>query len=395
MTTNSANAIAQPRAGRIRFWLTGAVASAFLLAGLAGRLSSGWGFALLLFAGLSLGSALAFFCVLVFSHRGDTARLVKSSKASFVVGAGAYVAAVCALAGYYVYETLQDRMELHWIIFGPLAVWALISFDSGIYGKLVKKNLPTWHRFKRFIIREDSDPVAMRRTAWNDIILQRSLFRTSKLRWFRHALIFWGFTAMFATELGAVVVRDSFPAFGWHDVWREPGHPVRLAFDLVFDVTGLMVLIGCVIALGWRLSVRGKSERKFADSPMSAFLLFVVLSGFLVEGWRIAQTPLDPYHAWSFVGLGFARVMATFGTLPASAYQPLWLVHVIAACALIGSLPVTRLVHTCATPIGRLMNSQTQLLAARKIGVLGGMMSGHGVSRSQSAPALERRPSVE
>jgi nitrate reductase gamma subunit len=395
MTTTSATAIAPTLADRVGLWLAGAVAATLLLAGLAGYLSSGWGFALLLFAGLSLCLALALFGVLVFSHRGDTDRLVKSSKASFVVGAAAYAAAVCALAGYYGYETFKGRMELRWIIFGPFVVWALISFDFGIYGKLIRKNLPTWHRFKRFIKREDSDPVAMRRTAWNDIIVQRSLFRTSKLRWLRHALIFWGFTAMFATELAAVVVRDAFPAFGWHDVWREPGHPVRLAFDLGFDVTGLMVLIGCVIALGWRVSVRGKPERKFADSPMSAFLLFIVLSGFVVEGWRIAQTPTDPIHAWSFVGLGFARIMATFGTLPASAYQPLWLVHVIAACALIGYLPATRLVHTCATPIGRLMNSQKGLLAARKIGVLGAMMSRHGILRSQAAPTLARRPSVE
>ena len=123
---------------------------------------------------------------------------------------------------------------------------------------------------------------------------------------------------------------------------------------------------------------------------MSAFLFFVVASGFVLEAWRIAQTPSDPAHAWSFVGLGLARTMAAFGPLPAGAYSSLWLVHVIAACALIGYLPVTRLVHTCATPVGRLMNSQVRLLAARKIGVLGGMMS-----RGRPAPARERLPSVE
>lgn len=390
MTTDRATATAPLAEGRVGLWLAGALASALLLIGLAGYLSAAWGFALLLFAGLSLGVAFALFAVLVFSRRGDTGRLVRGSKASFALGAAAYVAAVFALAGYYGSETLHGRMELHWIIFGPLVVWALFAFDSGIYAKLVRKNLPTWHRFKRFIQRESSDPAAMRRTVVDDIVLQRSLFRASKLRWLRHALIFWGFAAMFATELVAVVVRDAFPAFGWHDVWREPGHPVRLVLDLVFDVTGLMVLVGCVIALGWRLSVRGKPERKFADSPTSAFLLFIVFSGFVVEGWRIAQTPSDPSHAWSFVGLGFARTMGAFGPLPAAAYPSLWLVHVVAACALIGYLPVTRLVHTCATPFGRLMNSQVRLLAARKAGVLGGLMSG-----GPSAPEREHLPSVE
>jgi nitrate reductase gamma subunit len=372
---NSSDTIALPATGRLRFWLTGVVAALLLLLGLAGRLSAGWGYALLLLAGLLLGAAAALFCILVFSAYLSTDRLVQGSKTSFAFGAAAYVVAVGALAGYYGYETLHGRMEPQWIIFGPLVLVALISFDFGIYGKLVRKNLPTWHRFKRFIHREDSDPVAMRRTAWNDIVLQRSLFRTSKLRWFRHALIFWGFTAMFATELVAVIVRDAFPAFGWPDIWRQPGNPVRLGFDLAFDVTGLMVMTGCIIALAWRISVRGKPERKFADSPMSAFLLFIVLSGFVVEGWRIAAAPDAPGTAWSFIGLGFARLFNWFGVPEAAAYQPLWLVHVVAACALIGYLPVTRLVHTCATPIGRLMNSQTRMMAAKKMGVLGGLMS--------------------
>lgn len=381
MRPNSVDLTAPSNLGRPSFWLTGLATVVLLLVGLSGHLSPAWGFSLLLLAGLLIGSAAALLGVLVFSHRGNTAALTQGSKASFTLGAALYVAAVGALAGFYGYETLQQRMELRWIIFGPLAAWALFSFDVGIYAKLVGKNLPTWHRFKRFIRRDQSDPVAMRKTAWHDVILQRSLYRVSKLRWFRHALIFWGFAAMFLTELAAVVVRDAFPAFGWHDVWREPGHPVRLAFDLVFDITGLMVMMGCAIALGWRVAVRNKPERKFADSPMAAFLLFVVVSGFVVEGWRMAQAPGDPAYAWSFVGLAFSQFLPSSVDSKAAAYSFIWLVHVVAACILIGYLPATRLVHTCATPIGRLMNSQKRMMAARKIGVLSGMARRH-ISRS-------------
>jgi nitrate reductase gamma subunit len=372
--------------------LTGASAAALLALGLAGNLGPGWGFGLLVFGGLSLAVATVLFCFLVFSHRGDAGRLVTASRRSFAIGAGAYVVAIFALGGYYGYETFVGHMELRWIIFGPMVIWALIAFDSGIYRKLVKKNLPAWNRFRRFIRREASDPAAMRKTFVNDVILQRALFHTSKIRWFRHALIFWGFVLMFVTELIAVVVRDAFPAFGWQDVWRSPGHPVRLAFDVVFDVTGLMVMVGCIIALLWRFSVRGKPERKFADAPMSLFLLFVVATGFIVEGWRMAQSPGEPGHQWSFVGQGFAYLMSPLVTASGTAYQPLWLLHVVAACALIGYLPVTRLVHTCATPIGRLMNSQVGLLAARKIGVLGALMTGRRAASRLPAALLSRPP---
>lgn len=380
-----------------RVWLGLAAACAFTLLGLglSGRLSAGWGFALLVFGGLSLGLAAALFCLLVFSHRGDTGALARRSKQSFAVGVAAYVIAVFALGGYYGYETLQGRMELHWIIFGPIVIWALVAFDRGIYRKLVEKNLPTWHRFKRFIRRDASDPAAMRRTFVNDVILQRALYRTSRIRWLRHALIFWGFVLMFLTELMAVIVRDAFPAFGWPDVWRESGHPVRLAFDLVFDVTGLMVMTGCVMALLWRLAVRAKPERKFADTPMSAFLLFVVLSGFVVEGWRMAQAPAGPGHEWSFVGAGFAYLLSPWVAASNGAYQSLWLLHVIAACALIGFLPATRLVHTCATPIGRLMNSQVGLLTAKKLGVIGALMAGRRAPFRSPATTRSRPPASD
>jgi MFS family permease len=359
------------------------VAIAVLAIGLSGRLSAGWGFALLLFGGLALALAAAIFSVLVFSHRGDAAGLALASKRAFSIGAAAYVIAVFALAGHYGYETLQGRMELHWIVFGPMVVCALIAFDRGVYRKLVERNLPTWHRFKRFIVRESSDPAVMRKTFVDDVILQKALYRTSKLRWFRHALIFWGFSAMFLTELLAVVLRDAFPAFGWRDVWRVPGHPVRLACDLSFDITGLMVLLGCSIALAWRIGVRGKAERKFADTPMSVLLLLVVISGFVVEGWRMAQSPSAPGQSWSFVGAGFAAMLSPMIVDGRGAYQTLWIVHAVGACALIGILPLTRLVHTCATPIGRLMNSQVGLMAAKKIGVIGALMGRHMRPRAQ------------
>ena len=380
------------RASADRVWLglAAVVAIALLGLGLSGYLSAAWGYALLVFGGLSLGLAAALFCVLVFSHAGRAGLLASGSKQAFAIGAAAYVIAVFALGGYYGYETLQGRMELHWIIFGPTVIWALIAFDRGVYRKLVEKNLPTWHRFKGFIQRDSSDPGAMRRTLLNDVILQRALFRTSKIRWIRHALIFWGFVLMFATELVAVIVRDAFPAFGWPDVWRASGHPVRLTFDLVFDVTGLMVMIGCLIALLWRFAVRDKPERRFADTPMSAFLLFVVVSGFIVEGWRMALSPAGPGHEWSFVGAGFAYLLSPWVVAWDGVYQSIWLLHVIAACALIGYLPATRLVHTCATPIGRLMNSQVGLLAAKKFGVIGALMPGR---RAPSRlPATTRSP---
>ena len=102
-----------------------------------------------------------------------------------------------------------------------------VLVDRGLHQKIWVRNLPTWRRFGQHVTREAADPAALRRTLVDEVLVQRTLLAQSRLRWLRHTLIFWGFAAMMATEFCAVVVREGFQAFGWTDVWRIPGHPVR------------------------------------------------------------------------------------------------------------------------------------------------------------------------
>ena len=342
--------------------------------GLAGRLPAAWGYALFAISGLLLGSGIAVFAVFVLSRAGDTRLMQRWFSTLLGAGAGAYVLSLAAMAGYYVHETFQGRMEWRWILFGPSILTALIVLDYGLYRKLVKNNLPTWRRYNQYISRDQSDPNAMRRTLVDEVVIHRSLFHTSKIRWLRHTLIYWGFMAMFATELIAVIIRDGFPAFGWRDIWREQGNPIRLAFALIFDVTGLMVVLGCLLALMWRVAVNAKPERKYSDTPTTIFLLFVVVTGFIVEGLHLLPTLGVPGPRVAFVGVLAAQIMAVIGLTNTALYEPLWLIHVIAACGFIAYVPVMRLIHSCATPLGRLANSQIQMLAAKKRGVMSAML---------------------
>jgi nitrate reductase gamma subunit len=313
--------------------------------------------------------------------RVDDGRRLQSLSATVLKAGGyAYVLAVCAMAGAYGRETLAGRMEWNWIVFGPCVLAALIALDYGLYRKLIKANIATWRRYRPYITRENADPGSMRRVLIDDVLLHRALYRTSKIRWLRHTLIFWGFTAMFVTELVAVFVRDGFPAFGWRDIWREPSHPVRLVFAFIYDFTGLMILLGCLIALAWRAAVNRAPERKFSDTPTTIFLLFVVATGFWVEGLRIAPTLGDGSHAAAFAGVMTARALVATGLALPAYESPLWMIHVLAACAFIGYVPVMRLIHSCATPLGRLMNSQRTMLAAKKHGVLSAMLRSRGVA---------------
>ncbi len=384
----TASASSANKLTRIGWPLAVALVALILLgSGIAGRLSAAPGYALFAAAAVLLAAGTSVFAVFALTRRGDTLALRRAFTFLLYAGAAVYILCVFALAGHYVHETLQGRMEWRWMVFGPTVLGALIVLDYGLYRKLVRNNLPTWRRYRRYVSREQSDPGAMRRVLVDEVILQRSLFRASRIRWLRHALIFWGFIVMFAAELVAVVIRDGFPAFGWRDIWREPGHPVTLAFGFVFDFTGVMIVAGCLLALGWRVAVNATPERRYSDTPTTVFLLFVVLTGFVVEGLRIMPTLGDPVYRAEFAGLATAHLLAGAGVGGVSTYEPWWYIHVIAACVFIGYVPVMRLIHSCATPLGRLANSQTEMLEAKKMGVLRGMLRPTGTRLAGSAGA--------
>jgi nitrate reductase gamma subunit len=350
--------------------LTGA--GALFCAGAFGAVDAGWGYALLLLAGALLVSASVVFGVLALSKRGDAGTLARWSGRGLLAGAWGYAWGVSALGGFFARETLQGRMQTHWIAFGLAALAALVVLDIGLYKRLVAYNQVSWRRYRAHLSRTDAEPAAMRRALIDEVLLHRTLHRTSSLRWWRHTLIFWGFGLMFLTELLAVVFREAVPAFGWRDIWRVPGHPLRAGFEFAFDFFGMMILLGCLLALIWRWRVNGTDAQKYSDTPTVLFLLIVVVSGFTLEAARIAAAPDTP-NAWaSFAGLAMAWAFGTM--LPAGIQKPLWYAHAIGACLFIAYVPLGRMVHSCATPIGRLMNSQRQMLAAKKLGVLAGLM---------------------
>jgi nitrate reductase gamma subunit len=334
-----------------------------------------WGYGFFLIATLMLLSGALLLLVFLMTRAFDTGRLQSAFSAAFLAGGWAYVFAVCALAGYFTIEAIDGRIELKWLIFGPAALIAIVVLDWGLYRALVQKNVATWERYRHVISRDQVEPTALRTTFIDEVVLHRSLLRVSPFRWLRHQLILWGFVLMFAVELMAVFLREGIPAFGLVDIWRMPSHPVRLAFDFAFDMTGLMILVGCALALAFRVRAHGTPDQKFTDTPTVLFLLVVVLSGFVLEGMRIAGSMDLSHHAASPVGLLFAHAFGDPTSGSKAAADTLWIFHALAACAFIAYVPLKRLVHSCATPLGRLMNSQQAMLAAKKDRVLRGLFT--------------------
>ena len=347
------------------------ISFSFVGLGLIGQSHAAIGYALFLIATLLLLTGTILIAIFGLTKWFNTDFLWRGLSAAFWMGGWCYVMAVSALSGYYVFETFMGYMPLRYILFGPAILFAIIVLDVGIWRTIIKRNLPTIRRFGDLWKRESLDPKALGKTIVDEVILHRSLYNTSIFRWVRHQLIFWGFGLMFLVEMLAVIFREAFPAFGWIDIWHLPAHPLKLTFDLAYDLTGLMVLVGCILALIFRVIVRGKEAQKYADTPTSLFLLVVAFTGFMVEGSRLATEPVE--NSWaSFVGFVFIPISPT----SPSTIEFLWIFHALAACAFIAYVPLKRMIHSCATPLGRLAGSQTNLMADKKERSIRGLMRG-------------------
>ena len=121
-----------------------------------------------------------------------------------------------------------------------------------------------------------------------------------------------------------------------------------LAFhSLILDLFGLACLLGLTFMIVNRLVL--KPERlagaKKRDALTPSGLLLVVVLGFVVEGARIALT-LDPYAAWSPVGLLFSLLFAGLDyNTGLFLYRFAWWTHMLTAFAWIGYIPFGRMSH--------------------------------------------------
>jgi nitrate reductase gamma subunit len=333
-----------------------------------------WGL-LAILVGISLMVlSVLWLSLLLFAQSVANKIILRIFKGIIFAGTSLFLIGLCLLAGIYLHHVRSGLMEGKWILFWPMIISACIIFWIGIYFKIGTKNFETFQRWKGFLRREDAEPHAFLKYMRDEIILQRQLLAESRLRWVRHIMIYWGFVLLFLADIHLAFVNDFLPVFGWSQ-FSQPDNVVRLTLDFALDFFGLMILAGTSIALVRAYLVRGTDERIYNDTLTSAFLFVVVFSGYLLEGFRLAAETYQPYMAYSFVGNFIATFLRAKDLSMSSTHKGLWLFHVILSCIFIAYFPVKRLIHSCATPIGKLMQSQKLMLDRKVTGVASGLIS--------------------
>ena len=221
---------------------------------------------------------------------------------------------------------------------------------SLIFSGAGRKNKDVYHSRKGFKTADRTGRFAfgIKTIVW-DVFFQRRLFRQSQFRWLIHSLIFLPLMIRFFWGLVALTASTTNPGSPW--IWDMLDKNNALT-GFVFDLTGLMILIGVILAL-----IRGRVQRVgqvsgLPNQDRRALILIgsIVLVGFVLEGMRIAMTGSPGSAAYAFVGFSISRLFARPSVL-SDLYGYGWYLHAILTGIFIVYLPFSRLLHVILSPV--------------------------------------------
>jgi Fe-S oxidoreductase/nitrate reductase gamma subunit len=181
-------------------------------------------------------------------------------------------------------------------------------------------------------------------TMLTDILLQRRVTRV-KLPGMFHGLFFWGFfLLLIGTTL--IVVQADFTdlLFGY----RFLTGTFYQAFSITLDFAGLVALIMLLALFVRRYIIRpAELQTKVDDAIMHGLMTAILVTGFVIEGSRMAVTELGtPLAAWSPVGNLVAQLMAGLGEEGLRViHRMTWWFHLLLVTGFITLIPFTKFRH--------------------------------------------------
>jgi len=178
---------------------------------------------------------------------------------------------------------------------------------------------------------------------------------------YAHALIFWGFIALFIGTLIIMIDHDFLrlisPAFQF---WKGTFY---LWYSLTLDLMGVAFLVGLGMMMlrRWRFGLPQldytRPDRKAGEYDRTGYvkddqiflwgLFSIGVTGFVLEGLRVAADR-PPFEVWSVVGWQIANVFDLIGMTPATSgeiHLYTWWLHAVLALGFIAYIPYSKAIH--------------------------------------------------
>lgn len=179
-----------------------------------------------------------------------------------------------------------------------------------------------------------------------------------------HALIFFGFLGLFiGTDVIAVEEDFTIPLMG-HEAGKILVGDFYRYYETILDAVGLLFVAGLIWGTLRRYVAKPEHlhSRKYDAAAMTS-LIFVGISGYLIEGLRIANQTIrgavvydQPWAVQSFVGYALATGFRAIGwgnisSIGITMHMVLWFAHTLVSFAFIAAIPYTGLRHLVYTPL--------------------------------------------
>lgn len=183
------------------------------------------------------------------------------------------------------------------------------------------------------------------------VVVQQRIARIP-IAWLSHLAIFYGFIVLF---IGTVIVGlEHYGIFGLFGISWTGRFYTSTSFFL--DLFGLAFVVAIPIAMLRRHGLtRVRPSSTWVDSGILWLLFLIGVTGFLIEGFRIAAFNFPDFEREaSFVGWILAKGFAGAG-LVGDACKPWhlgsWWVHMVAVFAFLAMAPYTKLLHFVIAPV--------------------------------------------
>ncbi|TWJ18345.1 heterodisulfide reductase-related iron-sulfur binding cluster [Geobacter argillaceus] len=247
---------------------------------------------------------------------------------------------------------METTRELYWNIgHGATVLLPMYLFTFAALGFLVKSGLQRLNIYRQGKPLNRTDQRAVRIGALVKNVLLQSRVLLVKGPGYAHGLFFWGFGLLFIGTC-FVAAQADFTDLLFH--YRFLNGDFYKYFSLVLDLAGLAAFAMLLGLLVRRYLVRPAGlESTLDDTIMHGLLFAILITGFVIEGARMAVTELPSRPdlvVWSPVGLLFAKALAGAGegTLR-TLHQTLWWIHFFLVIGFICAIPYTKFRHIFTT----------------------------------------------
>jgi Fe-S oxidoreductase/nitrate reductase gamma subunit len=182
-----------------------------------------------------------------------------------------------------------------------------------------------------------------------------------------HAIMFWGFLALFMGTVLATIDYDiTLPVWGYKLLKGR----FYLFYETVLDLFGLFFVIGLGMAVWRRFVLRPHNVDPTARFANVLLLLFAInLSGFVIEACRLAVTQVW-WGPWSPVGWALGQAMLSAGMSESAlraTHLSVWLGHATLSLFFVAVVPYSYFVHLVTTPLNIFFSKLTARGEIRKI----------------------------